>query len=265
MLQKIISGGHEGAERAALDVAIKMDIAHGGWVLKGGTKALPKKYNLKEVLSEDPIQAIKKNMENADGTLFLYRNMLKKDLELAKKVIRDHQKPYLLVDLGKISKFESALNICKWIIEEEIKTLNISGETGDRAADIHNDAVDVLESVIYLGHTEYSNPLKVEFPLSVQKQPKTIDEALALLLEEIPLKDKVVIANMTVGELVSLDATLGRYIRDSFGLWAGNLPLLESFREIENNKELQAENVPVLIIKSLWDTLKKTHRLRLVK
>ena len=35
MLKKIISGGQTGADRAALDFAIKMEIPHGGRVPKG--------------------------------------------------------------------------------------------------------------------------------------------------------------------------------------------------------------------------------------
>jgi hypothetical protein len=35
MIKKIISGGQTGADRAALDVAIKLNIPHGGWVPKG--------------------------------------------------------------------------------------------------------------------------------------------------------------------------------------------------------------------------------------
>ena len=32
MIQKIISGGQTGADQAALDVAIKLEIPHGGWI-----------------------------------------------------------------------------------------------------------------------------------------------------------------------------------------------------------------------------------------
>jgi len=35
MLKKIISGGQTGADRAALDFAIRHKIPHGGWVPKG--------------------------------------------------------------------------------------------------------------------------------------------------------------------------------------------------------------------------------------
>jgi hypothetical protein len=49
MIQKIISGGQTGADRAALDFAIKHKIPHGGWVPKGRLAEdgpLPKKYML---------------------------------------------------------------------------------------------------------------------------------------------------------------------------------------------------------------------------
>jgi len=47
MITRIISGGQTGADRAALDVAIKLSIPHGGWIPKGrktedGT--LPEQY-----------------------------------------------------------------------------------------------------------------------------------------------------------------------------------------------------------------------------
>jgi len=35
MIKKIISGGQIGAGRAALDVALKFGIPHGGWIPKG--------------------------------------------------------------------------------------------------------------------------------------------------------------------------------------------------------------------------------------
>ena len=35
MVKKIISGGQTGVDQAALDVAIKLGISHGGWIPKG--------------------------------------------------------------------------------------------------------------------------------------------------------------------------------------------------------------------------------------
>ncbi len=52
MIEKFISGGQSGADRAALDVAIKFNIPHGGWVLKGRIAEdgqLHNKYQLQEM------------------------------------------------------------------------------------------------------------------------------------------------------------------------------------------------------------------------
>ena len=38
VIKKIISGGRKGVERAALDMAIKMEIPYGGWTTKGPHK-----------------------------------------------------------------------------------------------------------------------------------------------------------------------------------------------------------------------------------
>lgn len=35
MVEKIISGGHTGVDRVALDVALKLGITRGGWIPKG--------------------------------------------------------------------------------------------------------------------------------------------------------------------------------------------------------------------------------------
>ncbi|MBW1714279.1 MAG: hypothetical protein JRJ77_00395 [Deltaproteobacteria bacterium] len=35
MISKIISGGQTGADQAALDIAIKFGIPHGGWIARG--------------------------------------------------------------------------------------------------------------------------------------------------------------------------------------------------------------------------------------
>jgi len=35
MIKKIVSGGQTGADRAALDVALKFNIPQGGWIPKG--------------------------------------------------------------------------------------------------------------------------------------------------------------------------------------------------------------------------------------
>ncbi len=55
MIKQIISGDQTGADRAALDVAIKLNIPHGGWVPKGRLAEdgpIHPKYQLKEMPSD---------------------------------------------------------------------------------------------------------------------------------------------------------------------------------------------------------------------
>ena len=48
-------------------------------------------------------------------------------------------------------------------MEKNITVLNVTGEEGETGGHIHQDVMDVLESVIYLEHTEYNNPIKTDF------------------------------------------------------------------------------------------------------
>jgi hypothetical protein len=67
--KKIISGGQTGADQAALDVAIKLNIPHGGWIPKGRkTEAglLPEKYQLQEMTSVSYPLRTEKNVIDHD-------------------------------------------------------------------------------------------------------------------------------------------------------------------------------------------------------
>ena len=51
MIEKIISGGQTGADRAALDFALKFFKPHGGWIPKGRITEdgpLPDKYSFRK-------------------------------------------------------------------------------------------------------------------------------------------------------------------------------------------------------------------------
>jgi hypothetical protein len=76
---KIISGGQTGVDRAALDAAIEMGFAYGGWCPKGGwaedltePPGLLVRYGaLKETTLADPLQRTEWNVRDADRLLIL--------------------------------------------------------------------------------------------------------------------------------------------------------------------------------------------------
>ena len=56
--------------------------------------------------------------------------------------------------------------------------------------------------------------------------PSTVDEALKVLIDIIPEETLAKIATMDDEEIWSLHVGLGTAIRNQFGLWDGNSPLL---------------------------------------
>ena len=71
-VEKIVSGGQTGADRAGLDFAIAHGIPHGGWCPKGrkaedGT--IPERYGLSETSRADYLQRTEANVRESDGTV----------------------------------------------------------------------------------------------------------------------------------------------------------------------------------------------------
>ena len=85
------------------------------------------------------------------------------------------------------------------------------------------------------------------------------------MIAELPLKERATIANLTEDELITLNANLGRYIMDKFGLWSGNEKLMESCLELANYPLHDEDDAAAVIVKELWRTLKQSHKLRIVR
>jgi len=81
--------------------------------------------------------------------------------------------------------------------------------------------------------------------------PKTMDLAIKILLKEMKDKDRESIKQMKEDELIRLHRSFGRYIRNKFGLWAGNKKLLTSCNKTH------PDEASFVIIKALWNQLKK--------
>jgi hypothetical protein len=73
---KIISGGQTGVDRAALDAAIEVGIAHGGWCPLGRLAEdgrIPDCYQLCETDSPEYAVRTERNVAESDATLILFR------------------------------------------------------------------------------------------------------------------------------------------------------------------------------------------------
>ena len=123
---KIVSGGQTGVDRAALDVALAVGIAHGGWCPRGRRAedwVIPSQYLLTEADSLEYAVRTEKNVLESDGTLILCRGVISGGTKLTRQLALEHGKPCLVVDLDGPPPRD---DVYGWISQSGIKTLNES-------------------------------------------------------------------------------------------------------------------------------------------
>jgi len=272
MIRKIISGGQTGADQAALDAAIKLGIPHGGWIPKGRLTEkgpLSSKYDLKEMPATGYASRTEQNVIDSNGTLIVSHGELTEGSDYTRKMALKHQRPWLHVNLNKTPAFKAATLIRAWIMENTIEILNVAGPRESKDDRIYQDVLKIIESTYYLELMKTSRPelerLQHNDPRTPEKQPQTVQEAIARLISELPLKDKTTIANMAESELARLKSLLGSHILEKFGLWSGNEKLAKSCLAIADHPLHDEGDALNIIIKELWQELQMTHRLRIIK
>ncbi len=272
MIRKIISGGQTGADRAALDAAINLSIPHGGWIPRGRlTEAGPlsDEYNLTEMPSSSYPLRTEQNVIDSSGTIIISHGPLSEGSDYTRKMAIKHQRPWLHIDLNQTPAFKAATLIRSWVDENRIEILNIAGPRASKDAKIYSAVRKLIESVCYLEMMNTDPPHRTGYKSdhhSPQDQPpKTVQEAIHKLINDLSLKEKTAIANMAEDELMNLNAFLGRYILDKFGLWSGNEELVESCLTFADYPLHTEDDAAAVIIKELWHQLRRTHRLRIIK
>jgi hypothetical protein len=164
MIKKIISGGQTGADRAALDLAITLNLPYGGWIPKGRKSEngiLPDKYKLKEMPTTSYSKRTEQNVLDSDGTLIVSRGKLIGGSALTKELAEKHGRPCLHVDLSASGFPEPAKIIHSWIIQNGIETLNVAGPRAGEDPEIHKITMHLLGTVFSL-----DRPLRHTLPPS---------------------------------------------------------------------------------------------------
>jgi hypothetical protein len=275
MIRKIISGGQTGVDRAALDAAIELALAHGGWIPKGRITEdgpLPEKYKLTETRSASYAERTAKNVQDADGTLIISRGQLTGGSDYTREMALKHKRPWLHIDLSQMAAFQAASAVNQWILQNDIEILNVAGPRASKDPRVYQEALNIIESAYYLGlaETSMSGAGRVKDLMQSQAEPaaaapRTVDEAVDRLLSNMPLKDKSTVANMSHDELTNLHLTLGGYILNNFGLLSGNWELMKSCQAASAHPLQHEEDAVGIILDVLWAKLQQTHKLRIVK
>ena len=261
MIEKIISGGQTGADRAALDVAIKMGIEHGGWIPKGRKAEdgpLSDKYQLQEMPTASYPKRTEQNVIDSDGTLIVARGKLTGGTDYTRQMALKHKKQLLGIDLDQTDLYNAASLVASWIKLRRIEILNVAGPRASKDRQIYSDVINILERAIQILRDEERGSD------SKPQQPETIAGAVERLVVELPLKDKTTIANMDEDDLINLHLSLGLSIRNKL-LYPRNDKLLESCRSVSQDKYLHWDQASSVIIRKLWERLRETHKLRIVE
>ncbi len=267
MLKKIISGGQTGADRAALDVAIRLNIPHGGWVPRGRIAEdgpLSEKYRLDEMPTESYAARTEQNVINSDGTLIIASGKLTGGTDLTREMALKHRKQLLGIDLTITDHAGAASLVASWIRLRRIAVLNVAGPRASEEPGIYDHVRQILELTIKHLKRPVPQTGSPSRRAAAPGRPQTVAEAVDRLISEMHLKDKTALANMAEHELDRLGPTLGISIRNQY-LYPRNEVLLESCRQEAGDKYLHWDQAPAVIMRKLWQRLQQTHRLRVVR
>ena len=150
-IEKIISGGQTGADRAALDFAIDNGIPYGGWLPKGRKTEdgrLSEKYHLQEMPTEDYSKRTEMNILDSDGTVIVSNGFLKNGSALTREFAIKHKRPWIHLDRKELSLQEAAEKLIFWLTENRIKILNVAGPRAGKDPAIYETVWRLLNAAL---------------------------------------------------------------------------------------------------------------------
>ena len=148
VIRKIISGGQTGVDRAALDAAIELGIACGGWCPNGRASEqgpIPDHYPLIETPLADPAQRTERNVRDADATLIIAQGKLSGGAALTQQLAASLVKPCLVIDPAEAT---SAATVRAWLNEQAVRTLNVAGPRASTDPHIYELALGLVRKVL---------------------------------------------------------------------------------------------------------------------
>lgn len=155
-LQRIVSGGQTGADRAALEAALRLGLATGGFVPKGRLAedgVIPDRFaGLEETESADPAERTRRNVIASDATLVLHLGRMDKGTGLTLELAEILSRPCLALDLRQargaagLQKTIAALH--RFLQENAVQGLNVAGPRESKAPGLHATAEAFLTEAL---------------------------------------------------------------------------------------------------------------------
>ena len=137
LIDKIVSGGQTGADRAALDWAIENGIPHGGWCPKGRLAEdgpISTRFNLTESPSKNYLQRTEWNARDSDGTVvFSIAQILSGGSMKTVSFAQKHKKPVIHISRENQNPAEALI---QFIRSNGIRILNVAGPRGSKEPEV---------------------------------------------------------------------------------------------------------------------------------
>jgi len=146
LIEKIISGGQTGADRAGLDASLTLNIEHGGYCPAGRLSEngkIPRKYELIEMGSDKYHYRTEKNVLSSDGTIIFTKGSLSRGSRLTLDYCARHKKPCLHLDF-QYEKEDKHKYFRQFLKDYNIKVLNIAGQRLSSEKSIYRLTYDFL-------------------------------------------------------------------------------------------------------------------------
>ncbi|REJ75297.1 MAG: hypothetical protein DWQ47_07365 [Acidobacteria bacterium] len=147
-IEKIVSGGQTGVDRAALDAASVLGIATGGWIPEGRLSEdgpIPGKYStLREAATPDYSVRTELNVRDSDCTVVISRGELSSGSLLTFQLAEEYERPVLHLDVGTDQIESAVLEFQQWISSQSCEVLNVAGPRASSDPEIYSLAKSLL-------------------------------------------------------------------------------------------------------------------------
>ena len=201
-----------------------------------------------------------RNVLDSDGTLIVSHGKLTGGSKLTQKLARKHNKPCLHINLNAVPDYNAVFLVREWMYENDVKIINVAGSRGSKDPEIYKKVFDIIKGVYWTDRIKGQNH-ESEKPVNV----KTVDEAVEQILADFPLQDQLETANLTEEDLAIFQAVLATYIGDKLDDWSFSKEFYDDCINMANHELLDEADAATIIIKEIWERLRETHRLRIVK
>ncbi len=149
VLEKIISGGQTGADRAALDCAMEHGIPHGGWCPKGRLAEdglIELRYKLEETPSSEYAQRTEWNVRDSQGTVvFSIAAKLSGGSQRTVAAAKKHRRPCLHLS-RRVPADMAREALLRFIRQNKIRCLNVAGPRASEEPEAYRFVKQALSS-----------------------------------------------------------------------------------------------------------------------